>query len=408
MRAAGRQRVVHWLRQVGWGGSRLPPRGDDHDAGHRGYVEALDPASRAYLETKPFRAPPNHELAISLRLFADLVELLDLEPRAQVLDVGCGPGWVSEYLARCGYWVVGVDVCEDMLSIARARVEGIDPAVGYGIEPAAEFACLHATDLPWQSRFDAVVMVDALHHLADEHASLARARRALRPGGTLLIHEAPRPREGSPEELELLREMDERKTLESPFDPGAMRRALERAGFVSIRRLASLGPAIPAGRPWPALLRGVRRALAPRWNLFVAHAPGGRPRSAAPRFAGRLSLLAPPRRVDDRVECRLRVENVGRAWWPATGPNGEGVTVGTVRLAPHLLGTPRIELERVPIPDALAPAQHVELTAHVRLPGEHARADAIAVDLVAEGMTWFSEAGGREPFTVRIDPGPPA
>ena len=113
------------------------------------YVEQLDPGARLWLRTKPFSAPPNQELAQCLRTFAHLVELLQLGVRAQVLDVGCGPGWLSEFLARCGYWVTGVDISPDMVEIARTRVDEIPGPVGEGIEPLAEFHAMPVLEMPW-------------------------------------------------------------------------------------------------------------------------------------------------------------------------------------------------------------------------------------------------------------------
>src|SRR5690242_21006124 len=115
-------------------GGRLPGLGQDFDRGHREYVANLPESHMLWLHTKPFSAPPNYELATCLRTFSHIVEQLGLGLRAQVLDVGCGPGWMSEYLARLGYTVTGVDISEDMVAIARERIEAIRGPVGEGID----------------------------------------------------------------------------------------------------------------------------------------------------------------------------------------------------------------------------------------------------------------------------------
>src|SRR3954464_8230163 len=136
-------------------GGRLGSIGQDFDRGHKEYVANLTPGNALWLRTKPFSAPPNFELATCLRTFSHVVEQLGLGLRAQVLDVGCGPGWMSEYLARCGYWVTGIDVSEDMVEIARERITAIAVPISESVEPLAEFHAMPVRDLPWVERFDA-------------------------------------------------------------------------------------------------------------------------------------------------------------------------------------------------------------------------------------------------------------
>src|ERR671937_341008 len=175
------------------GNGRLESLGHDYDRGHREYVKQIPEGERLWLRTKPFSAPPNYELATCLRTFAHVVEHLGLGLRAQVLDAGCGPGWMSEFLARCGYWVTGVDISPDMVEIAGERVAAIPREVGEDIEPLAEFHALRVREMPWSSRFDAAVLYDTMHHFDDELATLEVVRRTLVPGGQLFIHEGAKP-----------------------------------------------------------------------------------------------------------------------------------------------------------------------------------------------------------------------
>jgi len=190
------------LRSTGDG--CLESLGHDFDRGHRGYVEGLSEGERLWLRTKPFSAPPNFELATCLRTFAHVVEHLGLGLRAQVLDVGCGPGWMSEFLARCGYWVTGIDISEDMVEIARLRVSRIPEQVGDGIDPLAEFHAMPVREMPWTNRFDAAILYDTMHHFDDELETLRVIRRTLVPGGMIYIREGARPAAGSEGEQALI------------------------------------------------------------------------------------------------------------------------------------------------------------------------------------------------------------
>ena len=220
-------------------GGRLADIGQDYDGGHLAYVRQLDSAGRTWLRTKPYSAPPNQELMRCLRTFAHLVQLLQLGLRAEVLDVGCGPGWLSELLARCGYSVTGIDISPDMVEIARERIAALGE-IGDGIEAQAEFRALPVRELPWSSRFDAAILYDTMHHFDNEVETLEVIRRALVPGGQLFIHEGVLPPKGSPGEQNLIEEMKRYGTLESPFEPEYLEEVVKRAGFVEVRRFAEV------------------------------------------------------------------------------------------------------------------------------------------------------------------------
>ena len=95
-------------------------------------------------------------------------------------------------------------------------------------------------DLPWRERFDAAILYDAMHHFDDEVETLRVIRRTLVPGGRIFIHEGVRPAPGSEGERQLIAEMEEYGTLESPFDPAYLLAVLKEAGFTQIARFAAV------------------------------------------------------------------------------------------------------------------------------------------------------------------------
>ena len=100
----------------------------------------------------------------------------------RVLDVGCGPGfYVTELLEVVGRdgLIAGVDGSADMLAVAAKRAEGHDNV---------EFHEADATSLPVpDASFDRAIAVQVLEYVRDISAALAELRRALRPGGRLLV-----------------------------------------------------------------------------------------------------------------------------------------------------------------------------------------------------------------------------
>lgn len=96
-----------------------------------------------------------------------------------VLDIGCGTGLYSRELKRRGAaQVLGYDVSEGMLEVARRAEEQQPLGVRYAQEPPA--------NEQYESRFDLALGVYVLPYARD-YASLAEqcalAARALRPGG---------------------------------------------------------------------------------------------------------------------------------------------------------------------------------------------------------------------------------
>lgn len=57
------------------------------------------------------------------RAISDMLQLMDVDSGATVLDAGCGPGVHSIRAAKAGLRVIAIDISETMLTNARQRVE---------------------------------------------------------------------------------------------------------------------------------------------------------------------------------------------------------------------------------------------------------------------------------------------
>jgi ubiquinone/menaquinone biosynthesis C-methylase UbiE len=109
-------------------------------------------------------------------------EALGAQRGERVLDVGCGPGfYVAELLEEVGPEgsAVGLDASPDMLAVTRRRTEGHDNV---------ELQEADATSLPVKDAdFDRALSVQVMEYVADIPAALGEIRRALRPGGRVVI-----------------------------------------------------------------------------------------------------------------------------------------------------------------------------------------------------------------------------
>jgi SAM-dependent methyltransferase len=384
---------MKWLKRRTSGG-RLPSLGQDYTEGHRRYVERVGAGGELWLRTKPFSAPPGRELWECFRVFAHIVERLGLEHRAQVLDVGCGPGWLSEFLARCGYWVTGVDVSEDMVRIARQRIAAIEQPIGEGNHALAEFRAMPVLDLPWRRRFDAAILYDAMHHFDDEIETLRVIRRTLAPGGQIFIHEGVRPAPGSEGEQELIAEMEEYGTLESPFDPEYLVGVLAGAGFTQVKRFAAVDELLDVSAARQELRRIEARLEYPPMNTVTAVNPvqagvleDGR------GFHARIEATGSWETTPDGQELSLpiTVTNDGRSFWP-TVP-GNALPPGVVTIWPYLPDDgDKVALSRLALPHALSSGESIDAEVRIPCAGVAGR-NEIGIDLVREGIAWFSDYG---------------
>jgi len=108
---------------------------------------------------------------------ARLQELLGLPAPGALLDVGGGTGRVAQQLQHLVDFLVVSDESPAMLQ--QAREKGLFHTVSSGAER-----------LPYPDEaFDRVLVVDALHHFADQQQAIAELVRVLASGGRLVIEE---------------------------------------------------------------------------------------------------------------------------------------------------------------------------------------------------------------------------
>jgi SAM-dependent methyltransferase len=183
--------------------------------------------------------------ALRVELFgrgADQYALLGLlDDGWTVGDLGCGTGSVAVALAPFVRRVVAVDASPAMLAAAAERLRG-----ARGVElRAGALERLPVAD----GELDAAVFSLVLHYVPDPAAALAEARRALRPGGRLLVVDMV------PHEREEYRAEMGHAWL--GFDEEQLAAWLAEAGFDRVRYQPL--PADPAARG-PALFTATARA----------------------------------------------------------------------------------------------------------------------------------------------------
>lgn len=151
----------------------------------RGPAETTETV-RAFYTESPFPNYPPEETIFSLRSRAsrsEFARLLDqaIPGDASVVEIGCGTGQMSLFLATAERRVVGADLTRASLNLAA------DAARRFGVQ-RARFV---ETDLRnpglRDGAFDVVYSSGVLHHTPNPAASFARVARLLRPGGVMVL-----------------------------------------------------------------------------------------------------------------------------------------------------------------------------------------------------------------------------
>ncbi|HEY8223714.1 MAG TPA: methyltransferase domain-containing protein, partial [Pyrinomonadaceae bacterium] len=400
---------------------RLPKlEGVDYKRAAEEYLGRLSEERRHHLRTKPFynlRHKPtkyknegmDEDMHRHFCDFANIAVRLALPAGSRILDVGCGSGWLSEYFARLGYEVKGIDISPALIDMSRERVDGVP----YGVDHETPLRCtfeIHDVEAaPLAEKFDAIVCYDSLHHFEDERSVIRNLAQMLPIGGQLFILEGRRPAAGSVSETELLEVMREFQTLESPFDDEYLRALLDENGFAIVGDYVSVN-----GLFEREMLEGQRLPLdtisTDYYYLNCQKVCAGRgastvPDSRAPGIlSARLSLKDP---INNRVApgstmiLPISVENMGDTLWLTSDTSRAGVVVPAVRvfddsgaLVNEFHGEP-------PLPRAIAPGQTVEISIEYQTP-QRAGDYKIIIDLVDQNICWF-EQKGSQPLIIEFE-----
>jgi len=110
--------------------------------------------------------------SLTRQFIPHLIDDAQVSAGMSVLDVACGPGYVSDAVRKLGAVPLGIDFSKKMVAIANRMFPGISFAQG------------DAQDLPYDdASFDRVVINFGLLHLSHPEQACAEAFRVLKSGG---------------------------------------------------------------------------------------------------------------------------------------------------------------------------------------------------------------------------------
>lgn len=100
---------------------------------------------------------------------------------AQVLDVGCGGGLLSEALAGAGAQVTAIDLAPELIKVAKLHRLETGVSVDYRLQSVESLAEQQPES------FDAITCMEMLEHVPDPAAIVRACARLLKPGGRLFV-----------------------------------------------------------------------------------------------------------------------------------------------------------------------------------------------------------------------------
>jgi MPBQ/MSBQ methyltransferase len=111
------------------------------------------------------------------------VELLDPKPNESILDLACGKGWTTQFIAQYGSKTTGLDLCEQHIQSAQSN---------FGKAGNITFIqgdATHLEDIATPNSIDKIHCLEAAFHFGQEgrKALLNSAFHVLKPGGTFVL-----------------------------------------------------------------------------------------------------------------------------------------------------------------------------------------------------------------------------
>ncbi len=122
----------------------------------------------------------DYEAAVAF--YDEILAREGLRPRTAV-DLACGTGSVAVLLAQKGLWVTGVDMSEEMLTVAQQKAGGLKNPPCFVCQPLQELHLPRGVDL-------AVCALDSLDYITDPEdcrEAIRRVYKVLNPGGIFIF-----------------------------------------------------------------------------------------------------------------------------------------------------------------------------------------------------------------------------
>jgi 2-polyprenyl-3-methyl-5-hydroxy-6-metoxy-1,4-benzoquinol methylase len=188
-----------------------------------------------YWMRKPFYGDPSGR-----QYFSDYLQMtgyfqkLGIQPPKKLLELGCGTGWMAEFMSMMKFDVLGTSISPPEIESAQLRIKAMKVK---HLDPKLKFEAIPMESVDQvigrHGLFDCVYAYEALHHAFDWREAIQASGRCLKPGGWLILANEPNA-------LHIYisyRISKLTRTHEIGFTYSELSRHLRKAGFRNIKRL---------------------------------------------------------------------------------------------------------------------------------------------------------------------------
>jgi ubiquinone/menaquinone biosynthesis C-methylase UbiE len=364
------------------------------------YVSQLEEGAVSWLHVKPFDPTPGNPQYFRLMYdLLNMLQVLKIPPNGRILEVGSGPGWVTEILLMLGFSIDALEPSGDLIDIARERCAALTTHYRHRANPPVTFHKATLEDIEFEEdRFDAILFFDVLHHLVDEEAALVKCYRFLKPHACVGIVEGAWHPDFKALEQMCIDEMARFGTLENPFSTEYLDLLLRRVGFTEVQRYAAVNGFFSESQLAQQLKNFAAQPIIVSNNVTARKSSQGEvmyPLCTVLHLKTdvRLQLLSSGFDTEKNIATvRICLKNVGETLLSHRPQQSGYVTIALRQGRPATSQFLECK-ERHLLPSSLSPGDEIILNLVYTLPSANASNENWELDLVCENYYWFSSRG---------------
>jgi SAM-dependent methyltransferase len=357
------------------------------------YVGNMSPPEVDWLYRKPYDNRRGHpEYFLLMFDLLNLLRVMNIPAGGRILEIGSGPGWVTETLLMLGYQVDCLEPSEDLVEIARQRCDLVKNYYRSEPAPAVRFHTTTLEDVEFEDEsFEAVLFYDVLHHVVDEKVAIEKSFRFLVQGGVIGVVEGAWHPDFKELEAMLIDEMQRFGTLENPFTQDYLDQLLLDAGFEDITRYVGVNGYFEADALHKPLKEFADRTHEQTNQLRARRPIKGTPSARNTEFRTDADIEVVAARFDTEaraLHAQVNLKNTGETRWESDRKKPGHIVLALRRGMPGedaFLEAP----ERLDLPHDVEPGTSMDLQVNFTLPGDF-DSSKWELDLVCEGYFWFS------------------